>query len=176
MLSKARSSVRFSARYRVRYGWLTRFSREWLPWRAEQSGFAFFLQPVAFALDVDGGGMVQQPVQDGGGQDRIAEDLAPVDEALVAGQDDGGALVFAALYSSQNSCSVTPLRFNSRCAAGQSGPGGGTRDEGAGGNNRRSNRSSSSRAMTTQGGYIASEYADPVTALQSGGNFLRNER
>ena len=37
--------------------------------------------------------MVEQPVQDGGGQDRIAEDLAPVDEALVAGQDDGGALV-----------------------------------------------------------------------------------
>ena len=37
--------------------------------------------------------MVQQPVQDGGGQDRIVEDLAPVDEAFVAGQDDGGALV-----------------------------------------------------------------------------------
>ena len=36
--------------------------------------------------------MVQQAVQDGGGQDRIVEDLAPVDEALVAGQNDGGAL------------------------------------------------------------------------------------
>ena len=59
----------------------------------EQSGLAFFLQPVAFALDVDGGGMVQQSVQDGGGQDRIAEVLTPVDEALVAVQDDGGPLV-----------------------------------------------------------------------------------
>ena len=37
--------------------------------------------------------MVEQPVQYGGGQDRIAEDIAPVDEAFVAGQDDGGALV-----------------------------------------------------------------------------------
>ena len=37
--------------------------------------------------------MVEQAVQDGGSQDWIAEDLAPVDEAFVAGQDDGGVLV-----------------------------------------------------------------------------------
>ena len=36
---------------------------------------------------------MQQAVQDGRGQHRVAEDLAPVQEALVRRQDNGGALV-----------------------------------------------------------------------------------
>jgi len=37
--------------------------------------------------------VVQQPVEDGGGDDRVAQDIAPVAEALVGGQDDAAALV-----------------------------------------------------------------------------------
>ena len=59
----------FWARYRVRCGWLTCGGRDGLLGWAEQPGFAFLLQPVAFAFDVDGRGMVQEPVQDRGGQD-----------------------------------------------------------------------------------------------------------
>jgi hypothetical protein len=48
-----------------------------------QSSFAPFLEPVTLAANVDGGGVVQQPVEDGGGDDRIAEDRTPFAIALV---------------------------------------------------------------------------------------------
>ena len=51
--------------------------------------------------------MVQEPVQNRGGQDRIAEDLAPVDEALVAGQDDGGAFV-ASCHQPEEQAALVP--------------------------------------------------------------------
>ena len=41
--------------------------------------------------------MVQQAVQDRRGQHLVTEDLAPVDEALVGGQDEAGLLIMAAL-------------------------------------------------------------------------------
>lgn len=40
--------------------------------------------------------MVQQPIEDRGGDDAITEHLAPCAEALVAGQDHGSALVASA--------------------------------------------------------------------------------
>jgi len=46
-------------------------------------------EPIAVAADVDGGGVVQEPVEQGGGEDGIGKDLAPLPVALVAGQDDG---------------------------------------------------------------------------------------
>ncbi len=59
-------------------------------------GLSFLFEPVAVAADVDDGGPVKQAVQRGGGHDRVAgEDLAPVGEGLVAGQDDG-LLLFVA--------------------------------------------------------------------------------
>jgi hypothetical protein len=39
--------------------------------------------------------MVQQPVEDGRGDDRVAKDLAPGAQALIAGQDDRAALIAA---------------------------------------------------------------------------------
>src|SRR2546426_4824653 len=39
---------------------------------------------------------VEDPVQDGGGDKPVAEDVPPAAEALVAGQDHGAALVAAA--------------------------------------------------------------------------------
>lgn len=59
----------------------------------EEPGLPLLLEAVALAFDVQGGGMVQQPVEDGRRQDLVVEDLTPVDEALVGGEDEAGLLV-----------------------------------------------------------------------------------
>ena len=59
----------------------------------DDAGLLLVLEPVTFALDVDGGGVVQQPVEDGRGDDVVGEDRAPVAVALVGGQDDGPLLI-----------------------------------------------------------------------------------
>ena len=51
----------------------------------EQTSFAFVFQPEALALAIQGRGVVQEPVKDGGGDDLVGEDLAPVHETLVGG-------------------------------------------------------------------------------------------
>ena len=61
----------------------------------EQARAAFFLEPKALALDVDGARMVEQTIEDRGGQHLVPEDLAPVDEALVGGDDRRAAGVAA---------------------------------------------------------------------------------
>jgi hypothetical protein len=50
---------------------------------------------VAVAADVDDVAVVQEAVDQGGGHDVVAEDLAPLLEALVGGEDGGGVLVAA---------------------------------------------------------------------------------
>ena len=50
-------------------------------------------QSVAGALDLDDHSMVQQAIQQGGGDDGIAEHLAPFGKAAVRGQDHGTAFV-----------------------------------------------------------------------------------
>ncbi len=50
------------------------------------------LQPVGLALDVDVHAVVQEPIEDGGGDDRVFKDLAPLAEAAVGGQDRRGPL------------------------------------------------------------------------------------
>ena len=52
-----------------------------------------FAQPVAGAFDVDDDGVVEQSVEQGGGDDGIAEQLAPFREAAVGGEDHGALLV-----------------------------------------------------------------------------------
>src|SRR5262249_7974437 len=54
------------------------------------------LEPIGIAADVEGDGVVEDAVEDCGGDDPVAEHLAPAAEALVAGQDHGAALVAAA--------------------------------------------------------------------------------
>src|SRR6202140_2073663 len=58
-----------------------------------QSGFAAILQPVTFTPNVDGRRVMQQPVQNRRGDDRITEDRSPVPVTLVRGQDDAPAFV-----------------------------------------------------------------------------------
>jgi len=50
-------------------------------------------QPIAVAFDVDHPRMMQKPVEDRRGDDRVAEELLPIDEALVRGQDRRAFLV-----------------------------------------------------------------------------------
>ena len=50
-------------------------------------------QAIARALDLDHDGMVEQPVEERGGDDGIAEDLAPFGEAAVRGEDHGALFV-----------------------------------------------------------------------------------
>ena len=83
-----------------RYGFVAVTSAS-LPWSAPSLGLSspalsFSREPVALALDVDGDRVVQQAVEDGGGDHRVAEDVPPGAEALVAGDDDRAALVAAA--------------------------------------------------------------------------------
>src|SRR5882672_11353931 len=63
---------------------------------ADEAGLELVLEPVGIAPDVQGDGVMEDPVQDGGGDDPVAEDLPPAAEALVAGEDHGAALVAAA--------------------------------------------------------------------------------
>ncbi len=48
---------------------------------------------VAVALDLHHGGVVEQPVQQGCGDDGIAENLIPFAETAVGSQDHGAAFI-----------------------------------------------------------------------------------
>ena len=48
---------------------------------------SFSLRRYEFAADVQGHGVVQESVEDRGGDDPIAEHITPGAEALIAGQD-----------------------------------------------------------------------------------------
>ena len=62
----------------------------------EEAGLPFLLEAVALAADVDDVGVVEQAVEDGACDHRVAaEDLAPGTEAFVAGQDDAATFVAA---------------------------------------------------------------------------------
>jgi len=52
-----------------------------------------FLEAIGVALDIDRGGMMQDAVQDGRGDDRITEDLIPLTEAAVGGEDQRALFV-----------------------------------------------------------------------------------
>ncbi len=56
---------------------------------------AALAEAVAFAFEGDHGRVVDEPVDQGGGDHRVAEDLAPLLEAAVRGDDDRAALVAA---------------------------------------------------------------------------------
>ena len=63
----------------------------------DDTGLVLVLEPVALTLDVDGGRVVQQPVEDGRSDDVVGEDGASVAVAFVRGQDDR-ALFIALRY------------------------------------------------------------------------------
>src|SRR3954453_16560007 len=63
-------------------------------------------ESVAVALEGDDLGVVDQAVDHGGGDDLVAEDLAPAAEGLVAGHDQAGPLVAAADQLEEQVCGL----------------------------------------------------------------------
>jgi hypothetical protein len=59
-------------------------------WAAAEVAVA---EPVAVALEAENFGVVDEPVDHGGGDDLVAEDLVPAGEGLVAGDDQRRAPV-----------------------------------------------------------------------------------
>jgi hypothetical protein len=59
----------------------------WSRWGAEEAGPLLLSEAVALASDVEDVAMVEEPVEDGGGDDGVADHLAPRGEARVRGQD-----------------------------------------------------------------------------------------
>ena len=63
-------------------------------WEGDSSGFDAVFHAVALALDDDGFGVVEDAVEEGGGEGGVVvEDGGPVFEGLVGGQNDGAAFV-----------------------------------------------------------------------------------
>ena len=60
--------------------------------RAEESGVVFLREPVALATDVQDMAVMQQPVQYRRGDHRVAQEFAPLAEALVGREDDAAPL------------------------------------------------------------------------------------
>ena len=54
--------------------------------------FFAFLETVRLAFDVNNGAVMQDTVQDGGGDGNIGKDLVPLGEGLI-GSEDGGSLL-----------------------------------------------------------------------------------
>src|SRR5258708_17521955 len=63
--------------------------------RGGVGGGAVVFHPPAGPVDGDDVAVVEEAVEDGGGEDFVGEDLAPFAEGLVAGDDDGAFLVAA---------------------------------------------------------------------------------
>lgn len=59
----------------------------------DEPGLDLLPQAIGVAIDADGGRVVQDHVQDGRGDHRVAEDLVPLGEAAVRGQDQGTLFV-----------------------------------------------------------------------------------
>jgi hypothetical protein len=58
------------------------------------SGLDLIFHSIAFPLDENGLGMVEEPVEDCGSEDAVVvEDLRPVFERAVGGDDDGSPLI-----------------------------------------------------------------------------------
>ena len=55
--------------------------------------FLAFFQAVRLTLDVDDGAVMQDTIQDGGGDGDVCKDLVPLGEGLVGGEDGGRFLI-----------------------------------------------------------------------------------
>lgn len=70
--------------------WLRRFRRR------QQTGLAPRFQPVTFSADVDRRRMMKQAVENGGSDDRVAEDRSPLAIAFVRSEDDTASFIAGA--------------------------------------------------------------------------------
>jgi len=64
--------------------------------RPDEAGLQLLLQPVRIAANIERHRVMQEPIEDRGGDHPVAENIAPGGEALVAGEDHRSALVATA--------------------------------------------------------------------------------
>src|SRR5689334_4054680 len=76
----------------------------------QQPSSTTFLQAIAFPADVDRCRVMEQSVEDGGRDDRIAENRAPVAVALIARQDDAASFVTSADELEEDGCTEVVQR------------------------------------------------------------------
>ena len=55
--------------------------------------FLAFLETVRLAFDVNNGAVVQDTIQDGGGDGDVGKDLVPLGESLIGSKEGGGLLI-----------------------------------------------------------------------------------
>ena len=55
--------------------------------------FLTLLEAIRFALDVNDGAVMQNPVQDSGGNGDVGKDFVPLGEGLIGSEDGGGLLI-----------------------------------------------------------------------------------
>ena len=55
--------------------------------------FLAFFQPVGLTLDVNDGAVMQDTIQDGGGNGDVGKDFVPLGESLIRGEYGGGFLI-----------------------------------------------------------------------------------
>ena len=55
--------------------------------------FLAFFEAVRLAFDVNNGAVMQDTIQDGGGDGDVGKDLVPLEEGLIGGEDRGGLLI-----------------------------------------------------------------------------------
>ena len=55
--------------------------------------FLTFLEAIRFALDVNDGAVMQNPVQDNGSNGDVGKDFVPLGEGLIGSEDGGGLLI-----------------------------------------------------------------------------------
>lgn len=59
----------------------------------KEASSAFFAQAIAMAANVEGGGEVEEAVENGGSQHLVGEDVAPFAEGLIGSKNDAALLI-----------------------------------------------------------------------------------
>ena len=77
--------------------WMLRFRRR------KQSGFTPLFEPITFSANVHRRGVMQQAIEDRGGDDRVAEDRTPLAIAFVGSQDNAASFITGADQLEENS-------------------------------------------------------------------------
>ena len=75
--------------------------------------FLAFFESVRLALDVDDGAVMQDTIQDGGGNGNVSKDLVPLGEGLI-GSEDGGSLLIPS--GNQLKEQISPLNVHRKIA------------------------------------------------------------
>ena len=72
--------------------------------------FLTFLEAVRLALDVNNGAVMQDTIQDGGGNSDVCKDLIPLGKGLIGSEDGGGLLIPSGNQLEEKICALNVHR------------------------------------------------------------------